>query len=104
MDRIRIVGGQRLNVLVVEDHPVNRMILEAWMSSAGHTSSTAENGQIALEMAADEIEDLIRAALPDAKVEILTGGVELQPTRPAIPTRRSTCSRMSKTRTNCPRI
>jgi hypothetical protein len=26
-----------LNVLIVEDHPVNRMILEAWMASVGHS-------------------------------------------------------------------
>jgi len=54
-----IEDGRSLNVLVVEDHPVNRMILEAWMSSAGHTSSTAENGQIALDMAAGQPFDLI---------------------------------------------
>ena len=40
-----------LNVLVVEDHPVNRMILEAWLGSAGHATASAENGQIAVDMA-----------------------------------------------------
>jgi K+-sensing histidine kinase KdpD len=40
-----IEGGESLRVLVVEDHPVNRMILEAWMSTASHVTATAENGR-----------------------------------------------------------
>ena len=62
--------GRALNVLVVEDHPVNRMILEAWMSSAGHTSSTAENGEIALEMAAGQHFDLI---VMDVNMPVMDG-------------------------------
>lgn len=65
-----IEDGRALNVLVVEDHPVNRMILEAWMSSAGHTSSTAENGQIALEMAAGQRFDLI---IMDVNMPVMDG-------------------------------
>ena len=65
-----IEDGRSLNVLVVEDHPVNRMILEAWMSSAGHTSSTAENGQIALEMAAGQRFDLI---IMDVNMPVMDG-------------------------------
>ena len=65
-----VEDGRSLNVLVVEDHPVNRMILEAWMSSAGHTSSTAENGQIALEMAADQRFDLI---VMDVNMPVMDG-------------------------------
>ena len=48
-----VEGGQSLKVLVVEDHPVNRMILEAWMGSAGHASATAENGQIVVALVDD---------------------------------------------------
>jgi len=65
-----VEDGRALSVLVVEDHPVNRMILEAWMSSAGHTSSTAENGQIALEMAAGQRFDLI---IMDVNMPVMDG-------------------------------
>ncbi|RZJ42936.1 MAG: response regulator, partial [Brevundimonas sp.] len=65
-----IEGGQSLNVLIVEDHPVNRMILEAWMSSAGHTAATAENGQIAIEAAAEQRFDLI---IMDVNMPVMDG-------------------------------
>ena len=65
-----VADGRSLNVLVVEDHPVNRMILEAWMSSAGHTSSTAENGEIAVEMAAGQAFDLI---VMDVNMPVMDG-------------------------------
>ncbi|MBU1384560.1 MAG: response regulator [Alphaproteobacteria bacterium] len=65
-----VEDGRSLNVLVVEDHPVNRMILEAWMSSAGHTSATAENGQIALDMAAGDRFDLI---IMDVNMPVMDG-------------------------------
>lgn len=60
----------RLNVLVVEDHPVNRMILEAWMGSAGHTATTAENGQIALDLAQTQTFDLI---VMDVNMPVMDG-------------------------------
>ena len=65
-----VEDGRALNVLVVEDHPVNRMILEAWMGSAGHTSATAENGQIAIEMATDQRFDLI---IMDVNMPVMDG-------------------------------
>ena len=65
-----VADGRALNVLVVEDHPVNRMILEAWMSSAGHTSSTAENGEIAVEMAGGQRFDLI---VMDVNMPVMDG-------------------------------
>ncbi|MCS6625550.1 ATP-binding protein [Roseibacterium beibuensis] len=65
-----VEDGRALSVLVVEDHPVNRMILEAWMSSAGHASSTAENGQIALDMAAGQRFDLI---VMDVNMPVMDG-------------------------------
>jgi CheY-like chemotaxis protein len=65
-----IEDGRSLNVLVVEDHPVNRMILEAWMSSAGHKSSTAENGQIAIDMSASQRFDLI---VMDVNMPVMDG-------------------------------
>jgi signal transduction histidine kinase/CheY-like chemotaxis protein len=62
--------GRHLKVLVVEDHPVNRMILEAWMGSAGHVSATAENGQIAVDMAQDQAFDLI---IMDVNMPVMDG-------------------------------
>jgi len=51
--------GRALSVMVVEDHPVNRMILEAWLTSAGHATTAAENGKIAVDLAVDQAFDLI---------------------------------------------
>jgi CheY-like chemotaxis protein len=62
--------GHGLSVLVVEDHPVNRMILEAWMSSAGHASTSAENGQIAVDVAAAQAFDLI---VMDVNMPVMDG-------------------------------
>ncbi len=65
------VGDQEsLSVLVVEDHPVNRMILEAWLGSAGHATATAENGQIAVDMAASQRFDLI---IMDVNMPVMDG-------------------------------
>jgi len=68
--RAEIEGGESLRVLVVEDHPVNRMILEAWMSSASHITSTAENGQMAVEIAQDHPFDLI---IMDVNMPVMDG-------------------------------
>jgi signal transduction histidine kinase/ActR/RegA family two-component response regulator len=65
-----VADGQALNVLVVEDHPVNRMILEAWLGSAGHASVSAENGQFAIEMARSETFDLI---IMDVNMPVMDG-------------------------------
>lgn len=65
-----INDGQALSVLVVEDHPVNRMILEAWMGSAGHTCATAENGEIAVEAAGEQRFDLI---IMDVNMPVMDG-------------------------------
>jgi two-component system, sensor histidine kinase len=65
-----VEDGRALSVLVVEDHPVNRMILEAWMGSAGHTSATAENGQIAVEAAGEQRFDLI---IMDVNMPVMDG-------------------------------
>ncbi|PZQ43187.1 MAG: hybrid sensor histidine kinase/response regulator, partial [Phenylobacterium zucineum] len=62
--------SESLSVLVVEDHPVNRMILEAWLTSAGHTTTAAENGQIAVDLAADQGFDLI---IMDVNMPVMDG-------------------------------
>ena len=68
--RAEIDSGAKLSVLVVEDHPVNRMILEAWMGSAGHVSTTAENGQIAVDLALTQRFDLI---VMDVNMPVMDG-------------------------------
>jgi signal transduction histidine kinase/ActR/RegA family two-component response regulator len=65
-----VADGQALNVLVVEDHPVNRMILEAWLGSAGHASVSAENGQVAVAMAEVQTFDLI---VMDVNMPVMDG-------------------------------
>lgn len=59
-----------MKVLVVEDHPVNRMILEAWMGSSGHVATTAENGQAAIDAARQLAFDLI---VMDVNMPVLDG-------------------------------
>ncbi|CAN5257260.1 hypothetical protein BH10PSE1_BH10PSE1_34640 [soil metagenome] len=65
-----IEDGGALSVLVVEDHPVNRMILEAWLASAGHATASAENGQIAVDMALSQAFDLI---IMDVNMPVMDG-------------------------------
>lgn len=65
-----VEDGRQMSVLIVEDHPVNRMILEAWMSSAGHVSATAENGQVALETCDEQPFDLI---IMDVNMPVMDG-------------------------------
>lgn len=59
-----------LHVLIVEDHPVNRMVLEAWMASVGHSCVTAENGQLALDLADRERFDLV---VMDVNMPVMDG-------------------------------
>jgi two-component system, sensor histidine kinase len=65
-----VEDGRQMSVLIVEDHPVNRMILEAWMSSAGHVSVTAENGQLALDVCETQAFDLI---IMDVNMPVMDG-------------------------------
>jgi signal transduction histidine kinase/ActR/RegA family two-component response regulator len=65
-----IEQAEPLRVLVVEDHPVNRMIIEAWLASAGHVTTSAENGVMALEACAEQAFDLI---LMDVNMPVMDG-------------------------------
>ncbi|HEY4587086.1 MAG TPA: response regulator [Brevundimonas sp.] len=66
-DRVEQDG---MKVLVVEDHPVNRMILEAWMGSTGRRTTTAENGQEAVDIAQHQAFDLI---VMDVNMPVMDG-------------------------------
>ena len=67
---VEVGEGDSLSVLLVEDHPVNRMILEAWLGSAGHVTVSAENGQIAVDTAASQLFDLI---IMDVNMPVMDG-------------------------------
>ncbi len=66
-DRVEPDG---MKVLVVEDHPVNRMILEAWMGSTGRRTTTAENGREAVDIAQHQAFDLI---IMDVNMPVMDG-------------------------------
>jgi len=59
-----------LRVLVVEDHPVNRMVLETWLLSVGHSCVVAENGQEGLDLAGAAAFDLI---IMDVNMPVMDG-------------------------------
>jgi len=59
-----------LRILVVEDHPVNRMILHAWLGGLGHGCVMAENGQLGLDCAGVEAFDLI---IMDVNMPVMDG-------------------------------
>ena len=69
-DEAETADFRSLKVLVVEDHPVNRLILETWLGSAGHDCASAENGQLAVEACATQAFDLV---LMDVNMPILDG-------------------------------
>jgi signal transduction histidine kinase/AmiR/NasT family two-component response regulator len=64
-----------LQVLLVEDHPVNRLLVERWLASYGHTAISAEDGAAGLRTAALQVFDLI---LMDINMPVMDG---LQATR-----------------------
>ena len=68
--RADVESGRSLKVLVVEDHPVNRMILDARMKTAGHVTAAAENGEEALTAAAGDTFDLI---IMDVNMPVMDG-------------------------------
>lgn len=63
-------GGR---VLVVDDSPVNRMILTKALSADGHTPVTAENGLQALELLGLEDESSVDVVLLDLEMPELDG-------------------------------
>jgi len=70
MAAARSEGTVALRVLVVEDHPVNRLILDTWLTGQGHRVFTAENGEIALEMSAKQAFDMI---VMDVNMPVMDG-------------------------------
>ena len=69
-DEAEAADFRPLKVLVVEDHPVNRLILETWLNTAGHDCTSAENGQLAIDACATQAFDLV---LMDVNMPVLDG-------------------------------
>lgn len=62
--------GMPLNVLVVDDHPANRLLMCQQLEFLGHRFSVAENGEAALEAWKSEPFDLVIA---DCNMPIMNG-------------------------------
>jgi len=67
-DEPATTGG--LRILVVEDHPVNRTILKAWLEAQGHSCALAEHGEEALAAASRQPFD---AVLMDVNMPVMDG-------------------------------
>ena len=63
-------GDRPLQILLVDDHPANRRVVEMMLASANVEITTAENGQLALEACADRTYDLI---LMDMQMPVMDG-------------------------------
>ncbi|MEY8879282.1 MAG: ATP-binding protein [Leptothrix sp. (in: b-proteobacteria)] len=61
---------RRLRILVVDDHPVNRILMEALLGQLGHEVLLSENGAEAVERASREPLDLI---LMDIHMPVMDG-------------------------------
>lgn len=63
-------NAEPLRVLVVDDHPANLQLMRAWLQDLSIQVSTAENGEIAIRVAAASVFDLI---LMDIQMPIMNG-------------------------------
>ena len=62
--------GRSMNILIVEDNPVNQMVIDELLHELGHTTVLAENGKQALECIDEEAIELI---LMDCQMPIMDG-------------------------------
>ena len=62
--------ARTLRVLVAEDNEVNRMVMEAILGGMGHDVGFAENGEQAVQMAADQDWDIV---LMDLHMPVMDG-------------------------------
>jgi two-component system, sensor histidine kinase len=63
-------GTGGLDILVAEDHPVNRLYMEAMLSRMGHSVRFAHDGEQAIRQARDKLPDLV---LMDLHMPVLDG-------------------------------
>lgn len=72
-DKLPPVSGQTgkpLNVLIVEDNPVNQLVIDELLKGFGHKTLLAENGAVALEFIAKGNIDLV---LMDCQMPVMDG-------------------------------
>jgi len=62
--------GKSLNILIVEDNPVNQMVIDELLHDFGHTTVLAENGEQAIECVQQGNIDLV---LMDCQMPIMDG-------------------------------
>jgi CheY-like chemotaxis protein len=58
-------------VLVVDDHPVNRRLIELWLSKQGYTVNVAVNGREALDLLGDG--HAFKFVLMDCQMPVMDG-------------------------------
>ena len=59
-----------LNVLVVEDNPINQLVIDELLNEFGHTTVLAENGKVGLQRVEEESIDLV---LMDCQMPVMDG-------------------------------
>lgn len=71
------VAGRKLDVLIVEDNPTNRIVLEEMVTRLGHDVAVAENGLIGVRMAAARRFDVILmdVSMPEMDGPTATGEI-----------------------------
>ena len=77
---VNAAHGAKLNVLIVDDNPVNLMVLEQVLSAYGHRVDKAASGLVALDILAGRPFDLV---LMDIQMPSMTGVEALQRMRSA---------------------
>jgi two-component system sensor histidine kinase/response regulator len=95
--------GQVLNILVVEDDPINQEVASELLRSAGHSVDIADNGAIALERVADRHYDLV---LMDMQMPVMDGltatrALRLQPAYARTPVIAMTANAFAEDRAKC---
>ena len=63
-------AGRPLNVLLAEDHAINRQLVTLWLEAEGHAYACAENGQAAVELCAAQAFDVV---LMDVNMPVMDG-------------------------------
>lgn len=58
-NQLRVMLNQQLSVLIVDDHPVNRMVLSRQLKQLGHQATEAASGQEGLEKWNSGVFDLV---------------------------------------------
>lgn len=75
---IEPIGNEGARVLLVEDEPVNRELMESLLQSLGHSVTTAENGIEAIDAASSAAFDFILLDISMPKMDGLTAAARIR--------------------------